>query len=202
YNSSDEKSTPMTFNTSPNKFIQSLISEVQLFVWIIATSLPSGVVTTSISGYIPFNASDNTTIAKALVPADMLPVFCATVLVATIPVPASPSGGAMILPASRLPAGSSSVAPSSVRRPPLSPANFISGKSFSTDCSNPLALNSSLALVNKSVLYALLFTSIGNMPEASPIPNTFSPVKYQCTYPANVVKYSIWFMCVSLSNMA
>lgn len=42
----------------------------------------------------------NTIIAKTLVPADTFPVRLRVLLVATIPVPASPSGGHNLLPAS------------------------------------------------------------------------------------------------------
>ena len=50
--------------------------------------------------------------AKMLVPALTLPVRGATELVATIPVPASPSGGHIGAPGRRAPVGSSSRAPS------------------------------------------------------------------------------------------
>mgnify|MGYP006924226557 CR=1 FL=1 len=60
--------------------------------------------------------------ANTDVPADTFPVRTATELVATIPVPASPSGGASNIPLSRLPLTSSLLAPSSVSVPAFSPA--------------------------------------------------------------------------------
>ena len=46
----------------------------------------------------------------------------ATAFVATMPVPASPSGGAITAPACSAPVGSSHFAPRSVRTPAFSPA--------------------------------------------------------------------------------
>ena len=62
------------------------------------------------------------------VPADTFPVRFATLFVAAIPVPASPSGGQSGIPASRLPVGSSFFAPSSVRIPAASPATRTLGR--------------------------------------------------------------------------
>ena len=56
-----------------------------------------------------------TIIANTEVPAETLPVFFITVFVATMPVPASPSGGHIGQPASRVPDGSKILAPSSVK---------------------------------------------------------------------------------------
>ncbi len=53
---------------------------------------PAGVVTISISLY-GLESVSRTIIANTEVPADTFPVRCFTLLVATIPVPASPSGG-------------------------------------------------------------------------------------------------------------
>ena len=55
--------------------------------------------------------------AKMLVPALTFPVRGATELVATIPVPASPSGGHIAAPGRSAPVGSSSLAPASVSSP-------------------------------------------------------------------------------------
>ena len=51
-----------------------------------------------------------------------MPVRAFTLFVATIPVPASPSGGHRGIPAFNVPSGSKSPAPSSVRTPACSPA--------------------------------------------------------------------------------
>ena len=61
-------------------------------------------------------------------PAETLPVLTVTLLVATIPVPASPSGGHIKTPELSSPLGSRSLAPSSVKYPAQSPASKISGR--------------------------------------------------------------------------
>ena len=94
----------------------------------IATASPVGVVTMSISGYTFSIGLSKTTIAKADVPADTLPVRTRTLLVATMPVPASPSGGQSGIPANSVPLGSNSLAPFSVKTPACSPASKIFGK--------------------------------------------------------------------------
>ena len=58
-----------------------------------------------------------------LVPALTLPVRGATALVATMPVPASPSGGQNGMPARSAPVGSSSAAPSAVSSPAAAPGD-------------------------------------------------------------------------------
>ena len=68
--------------------------------------------------------------ANTDVPADTFPVRFATLFVAAIPVPASPSGGQSGIPASRLPLGSSSFAPSGVKIPAFSPATSIFRKNI------------------------------------------------------------------------
>ena len=55
--------------------------------------------------------------AKALVPAETLPVRGRTELVATMPVPASPSGGHSGTPGRSMPVGSSRAAPAAVSVP-------------------------------------------------------------------------------------
>ena len=67
-------------------------------------------------------------IEKEEVPADTLPVRCLTALVATIPVPASPSGGHIGIPACKWPEGSRRCAPSTVNTPASSPATNTFGK--------------------------------------------------------------------------
>ena len=66
--------------------------------------------------------------AKMLVPALTLPVRGATELVATMPVPASPSGGHSGTPGRSGPDGSSSRAPASVSCRPARPAVRIVGQ--------------------------------------------------------------------------
>ena len=84
---------------SLNKLTHALRSDVQLLQCTIATRLPSGVVTISIISYGFDNSFSNTIMEKEDVPADTFPVRCFTALVATIPVPASPSGGHTGIPA-------------------------------------------------------------------------------------------------------
>ena len=113
---------PITSEYSLKRFTHAFKSEVQLLQCTIATRLPSGVVTRSISSYTLDNSFSITIMPNTLVPADTLPVLCATLLVAAIPVPASPSGGHNGTPASKVPVGSSSLAPSSVNVPACCPA--------------------------------------------------------------------------------
>ena len=98
----------------------------------IATALPVGVVTMSTSGYQPFSGRSRTAIAKTDVPAETLPVRAATLFVATMPVPASPSGGASGIPAFSAPVGSRMRAPSSVSAPASAPAGRTSGSRSSS----------------------------------------------------------------------
>ena len=83
----------------------------------------------SISSYIFLRGFSSTTIEKMEVPAETLPVPGATALVATIPVPASPSGGANEIPTGSIPP--SSFAPDSVKLPAFSPATNTDGKTSS-----------------------------------------------------------------------
>ena len=106
----------------------ALMSEVQLLQCTMAVGLPVGVVTMSISGYTRESGFSSTTIAKVDVPADTLPVRTATEFVAAMPVPASPSGGAINAPGWSVPVGSSSFAPSAVITPASSPAHSTHGR--------------------------------------------------------------------------
>ena len=101
---------------------------MQVLLCAIATGLPLGVVTISISGCSFESSFSKTIMAKTDVPADTLPVRSATLLVATMPVPASPSGGQSGTPACSCPVGSSSLAPSSVSTPAASPATRTLGR--------------------------------------------------------------------------
>ena len=94
-----------------------------------ATGEPSGVVTISISLCSDLSECFKTTMENIEVPADTLPVSCLILLVAVIPVPASPSGGHNIHPGCNIPVGSSSKAPSFVSTPASSPATSILGRS-------------------------------------------------------------------------
>ena len=85
-------------------------------------------VTISISGYTLERFFSNTIIENTDVPADTLPVRTFTLLVATIPVPASPAGGHIKIPAFNVPVGSKSFAPASVKVPALSPATNTFGR--------------------------------------------------------------------------
>ena len=100
----------------------ALIWVVPLLAWLMATGSPVGVVTISISLYTFESGFSRTSIAKVLVPADTLPVLGPTAFVATIPVPASPSEGAIGIPGSSSPEGSIHLAPSAVSVPACSPA--------------------------------------------------------------------------------
>src|SRR5699024_4684383 len=141
-------------------------------------------------------------IEKIEVPADTLPVCSATLFVATIPVPASPSGGHNGTPDSSKPVGSSNFTPSSVKYPAFAPASNTSGKTlFNVQLKlwfSVSALNFSTNLLS----YVVVSESIGNIPAASPTPKTFLPVNFQCTYPASVVKKLISFTCSSSSKIA
>ena len=75
--------------------------------------------------------------AKMDVPAETLPVRGATELVATIPVPASPSGGQSGMPGRSRPVGSSSAAPASVSVPAGRPATAMAGSSSARVSSTP-----------------------------------------------------------------
>ena len=123
---------PMAWAKRPKRPAHADSSLAPLLQCTIATASPAGVVTTSISSWTCSSGCSRTTIAKALVPTDTLPVRLATELVATIPVPASPSGGQNGTPAFRAPVGSSSAAPSAVRSPAAAPAGSTSGSSFSS----------------------------------------------------------------------
>ena len=163
------------------------MSEVQLFACAMAQGRPSGVVTMSISRYSFASGFSRTTIAKALVPAETLPVRTPTEFVAVMPVPASPSGGQKGTPASRVPVGSRNAAPAAVRTPAASPAQRTLGRTSFAVQEN---FRSAIFFSNFSIMpasYCFVSESIGNTPEASPTPSTFSPVSFQCTKPARVV---------------
>ena len=120
--------TPIAAANSPNKLTHAFKSVVQLLQCTIATLSPAGVVTISNSSCTFSNAFSKTTIANTEVPADTLPVLTPTEFVATIPVPASPSGGHIGIPASNSPLISNNFAPASVKTPADSPATKTLGK--------------------------------------------------------------------------
>ena len=140
---------PVKSANSRKIFTHALRSDVQVFTCTIATSSPQGVVTTSISGYAFFSGSSRTTIANTDVPAETLPVRFVMLFVATIPVPASPSGGHIGIPPFKSPEGSKSFAPSSVREPAFSPATSTLGRISSAVI--PTALTEEIALNFSSI---------------------------------------------------
>ena len=90
---------------------------MQLLAWAMATGAPDGVATRSISSMRLRSGASSTIMAKAEVSAETLPVRGRTELVATMPVPASPSGGHSGMPGRRAPVGSSRAAPAAVSVP-------------------------------------------------------------------------------------
>ena len=179
----------------------ALRSDVQLLQCTIATGAPSGVVTISIISDGSESSFSRTIIEKDDVPAETLPVRFLTAFVATIPVPASPSGGQSGVPGCNDPDVSRRAAPSGVRHPASAPAVRGSGSMSVMVHAYPYLetrLSNCAIIVS---LYVIFPESIGNMPEASPTPSTFSPVSLQCMYPASVVKKATSFTCASLFNM-
>ena len=175
------KDRPAFCANSRKRPTHALRSEVQLLQWTMATGRPAGVVTRSISGCTLLRPCSNTTMAKMLVPADTFPVRARTLLVAAMPVPASPSGGHRGMPLSRVPLGSKRAAPASVRLPASSPAVSTWGRmsaSFQGRCSPAVSSSKRWILVRSK---SRLWVSTGNMPAASPMPSTFRPVSIQCT---------------------
>ena len=120
YSSPVDTVVPNSSSVSRSSATHAFISLVQLLQCTIATGLPVGVVTRSISGYTRLSGRSSTTIEKMEVPADTLPVRGATALVAVMPVPASPSGGQSGIPAGRCPP--KNAAPASVSVPARVPA--------------------------------------------------------------------------------
>ena len=169
---------------------------MQLLQWTIATGRPDGVVTMSISGYAPERGFSSTTIANTLVPAETLPVRAATAFVATMPVPASPSGGAMSAPGLRTPVGSMRRAPSSVSRPAAAPAGRTSGSSAARSAPDAARYFSRRAASHPPE------ASTGNIPDASPTPSAFTPESRQWTHPASVVRCATAGTCASPSRRA
>ncbi len=138
---------------------------------------------------------------KIEVPALTFPVRSATEFVAVIPVPASPSGAAKTAPACKVPSGSSQAAPSLVRLPASTPAE----RTFGSKSSSFQEYFPSTRALNFEIIFLLkppVFSSIGNIPEASPTPITFCPVSFQCAYPARVVKNARLLTCSSLFKIA
>ena len=119
--------------------------------------------------------------AKMLVPALTLPVRGATLFVATMPVPASPSGGQNGMPGCSVPVGSSRFAPSTVSIPASSPAGKTVGNSLTRSTGQPCLSASALNFASIAASYPPVVLSIGNMPLASPSPSTLRPVSCQCT---------------------
>ena len=146
-----------------------------------ATGAPDGVVTMSISVCTRESARSSTIIAKIEVPAETLPVRTPTLLVAAMPVPASPSGGQSGMPASSSPETSSRRAPASVRTPASSPAQSTWGRMSPSFQVKPRGINLSSSSSTMRASKSSASLSIGNIPEASPMPSTRLPVSIQCT---------------------
>ena len=122
-----DTSVPVISDTVSLKiFTHAFMSFVQLLQCTMATGLPVGVVTISISGYTLLSGFSRTIIEKTEVPAETFPVPAATAFVAVIPVPASPSGGAKGIPADSFPPRSSD--PFSVSLPASFPAVSTEGR--------------------------------------------------------------------------
>ena len=168
---------PPSSITSRKSEVQALISEVKLFACTIATVFPLGVATISIDSLGFESGFSSTTIANALVPAETLPVFTLTAFVATIPVPASPSGGHILAPDFKVPVGSSKRAPASVSVPASSPAISGAGSKSSSFLSTPCDLRSELNISSLPLSYS--FSIVGNIPAASPMPSTLLPLSCQ-----------------------
>ena len=108
-------------------------------------------------------------------------VRCLTALVATMPVPASPSGGQTGIPAFKWPDTSSLLAPSGVRNPAFSPAGKTLGR---ISVSFPGVSFRSYQLVELGYHSGRIFLvagSMGSIPDASPMPRTF----LTCNLPMN-----------------
>ena len=130
----------------------------------------------SISVCTLLSGFSSTIMAKIEVPADTLPVRIRTLPVAAMPVPASPSGGQRGMPTSRSPWGSNSRAPAGVSVPASCPAVSTWGKISSSFQGKPLPeMWASKARIMEASKPPVAL-SMGNMPEASPTPNTLRPV--------------------------
>ena len=187
YSSPLESLAPAAWSSWEKSFTQASRSEVQVLQWTMATGSPAGVATRSISRCTWDRGFSSTTMAKMEVPADTFPVLGETLLVAAMPVPASPSGGQKGTPGRKAPVGSRSLAPSSVSSPAGSPAS----RTWGSTCSSFQGRRSRSSRPSN---WESIFeqnrpgSSTGNMPAASPTPSTFCPVSFQWTYPARVVR--------------
>ena len=165
----------------PNRPTQAFRSEVKLFAWLMPAKSPAGVVTRSTSGCRALSLPSSTTVAKMEVPADTLPVRLRTELVAIMPVPASPSGGASVMPRLQ---GAGRVEQLGAL------LGEFAGRGAGHERLGQQVLElhgwaatsgSSLNWRMNSASQVRVVGSIGNMPEASPTPSTFLPVSFQCT---------------------
>ncbi len=148
----------------------------------IATGFPSGVTTMSISSWTRDRLFSRTIIANTEVPAETLPERGRTALVATMPVPASPSGGHSGMPAGSLPEGSISFAPSAVSFP----AGPAGGQHVGEDVPELPAKLARRDQAHRTWPSARrpsrrVSGSMGNIPDASPTPILCSPVSFQWT---------------------
>ena len=192
----------MAAANSPKSFTHALRSLVQLFVCTIATGAPAGVVTTSMSRCTCRSGASSTCIENADVPTLMLPVRLRTAFVLTMPVPASPSGGARSAPGASWPLRSRRRAPSAVRWPAHAPARSTRGRISRSRHGCASTRGSASNFAASAASYVPLASSTGNIPDASPMPSTRSPESRQCTYPASVVRKSISLTDASPFRMA
>ena len=95
------------------------------------------------SGYQLGNGFSKTKLPNILVPAEIFPLLTLMLFVATIPVPASPSGGQSGMPGTRCPSKSKIFAPSKVNFPASLPTSIIFGNKPSTFLLKPYCLNNS-----------------------------------------------------------
>ena len=136
-----------------------------------ATGLPSGVTTMSIPSWTRDRLFSSTIIANTEVPAETLPERGRTALVATMPVPASPSGGQSGMPGCKLPgrvdqlcALGGELACRTTRR---QDARGGCRAASSPACAVRSARRTS---PSRAASQSPVCESIGNMPEASPTP--------------------------------
>ena len=133
-------------------------------------------VTRSSSWCTLLSGFSSTTIAKMLVPTLTLPVRGATAFVATMPVPASPSGGHSGMPGRQRAGGVE-------QRGALlgQPAGVLAGEQDLGQQRAPSVGARGTAGEHPLRRRRSSPVSIGNMPEASPMPSTLRPVSFQCT---------------------
>ncbi len=136
----------------------------------------------SISSWTRERLFSSTIMAKTEVPAETLPVRGRTALVATMPVPASPSGGQNGMPAASLPVGIEQPCPLGGELPGRPAGREHLGEDVAQLPAELARRDQGVELLDHaSASQSQVAGSIGNMPEASPTPISFSPVSFQWT---------------------